>query len=96
MHLGLLILYDGDGGGDGDSHGTGSLRQVSWLCTSSFHKLRVFHRPKASRGKRYSSRSAALTSAALSSRFSSRLSSGLKRALNNSVNVYSNSEDCRQ
>jgi hypothetical protein len=62
----------------------------------SFHKLRVFHRPKASRGKRYSSRSAALTSAALSSRFSSRLSSGLKRALNNSVNVYSNSEDCRQ
>jgi len=68
----------------------------------SFHKLRVFHRPKASRGKRYSSRSAALSSAALSSvALSSGLSSasGLSSVLSVIISIvqyWYTSEACQQ
>jgi hypothetical protein len=73
-----------DGNGDGDGEGAGevivpeALRQVGWLHQRqchSFHTLRVINQPQASRGKRYSFRSAALSGAALPSTLSSGLSS---------------------
>jgi len=77
---------DGDGDGDGEVIVPEALRQVGWLRQrqrQSFHKLRVINRPQASRGKRYSFRSAALFGVALPSTLSSWLlsASGLSSVL---------------
>jgi len=60
----------------------GSLRQRQH---QSFHTLKVFHRPKASHGKLYSSRSVALSNTALSSRLSNGLSSRLSSRLSSKL-----------